>query len=76
MRRIFALLALTAFAGPAAACINDNELKSYEREFRSQYQGGGPPEPASEPVSPYVAGGAGGLLLVGATAVSLRRRAS
>jgi hypothetical protein len=39
MRRPLALLALVlaGLAGPAAACINDDELPSHEREFRSQY---------------------------------------
>jgi len=31
-------IALAGFAGPAAACINDEESPTHEREFRSQYQ--------------------------------------
>lgn len=79
MRRIFAILALAGFAGPALACINDIELPKYEREFRSQYKNTTPPaaEPSSsEPNRHYLMFGAGGAMLVGATVMTLRRRAS
>jgi hypothetical protein len=37
MRRLLLCLALVAIADRAVACINDNELPSHEREFRSEY---------------------------------------
>jgi hypothetical protein len=78
MRRLFAILALTAMAGPAMACLNDAELPKYEREFRSQYRGQEQPpavEPSPTPVGRYVMFAAGGALLVGSVVVgSVRRR--
>jgi len=75
MRRIVALLALTAFAAPVLACDNSSELPKYEREFRSQYGNdeASPPAPyASHSVTAMAV--AGGALLMGATVVTLRRR--
>jgi hypothetical protein len=37
MSRLLVCLALLSFADRAVACINDNELPSHEREFRSEY---------------------------------------
>jgi hypothetical protein len=78
MRRIFALLALAAFAGPALACDNSTELPKYEREFRSQYSDldvTKDPPSWSAPYNATTAMVAGGVLLIGATTVTLRRRA-
>jgi hypothetical protein len=75
MPRIFAILALAAFAAPAFACDNSSELPKYEREFRSQYK-----EDTASPATPYAAhrvtamAVAGAALFVGATVVTLRRR--
>ena len=39
MRRLLTSLAvLVAVSAPAVACINDSELATHEREFRSSYQ--------------------------------------
>ncbi len=77
MRRIFALLALAAFAGPALACDNSSELPKYKREFRSQYQDNGtPPSVSPDPYIKYALGGGGWALLMGAVVVTLRRSAS
>lgn len=72
-----AVLALTAV--PAAfACINDREIQTHEREFKSQYNIDAPmPQPTVSPeptdnVPRFAAGGAA-LLLVGAAVVTLRR---
>ena len=78
MRQFFAVLALIAFAGTAAACGNDSELPRAEREFRSSYRDlDGSPMPqesiGTEPSSVTSLGVAGGAMLVGATAVTLRR---
>ena len=75
MRRLLALLVLAGFAGPAAACINDNELPKYEREFRSQYRGqeGPPATPSSGTPYEYILLGTGGALMMGATVIAIRR---
>ncbi|APW61692.1 hypothetical protein [Paludisphaera borealis] len=42
MKRLSSLLVcfvLVEMGGPAAACMNDNESPTHEREFRSQYGG-------------------------------------
>jgi len=78
MRRILATLALVAFAGPALACDNSTELPKYEREFRSQYEQFDitvDPPSWSAPYNASTAAVAGGVLLVGATTVTLHRRA-
>jgi len=76
MRRIFAVLALAAFAAPAAACINDSALPKYETEFRSQYRSTTPPAPASSSSDhQFLMYGAGSALLIGATVMTVRRRA-
>lgn len=75
MRRTFAaLVAVAGTAGPAAACLNDIELQSHEREFRSQYgRPADPPPPAAEPPRPYgpvLFGVAGVVLFAGAVALA------
>jgi hypothetical protein len=71
MRHLLSIAATLALAGPALACINDTELRSHEREFRSQYQESQytPPQPETQASTrPYLVGGAGVLLaLAGAT---------
>ena len=70
MTRLLACLALIGLAGPAAACLNDVELSSHEREFRSQYNGPGNPSPApgpnsaGEPSTGLLIGGGAALLSV------------
>jgi hypothetical protein len=78
MRRLLVCLALALFAaGPVAACINDSELPSHEREFRSQYRSTSPYVPPVQTPSgkvPLMFLG-GGVLLTGAlTATVIRRR--
>jgi hypothetical protein len=77
MRRLLACLALAVLAGPAAACLNDNELPTHEREFRSHYRGpASPPSTDAEPSGRPLLFGAGGVLLIGAFALgSTGRRA-
>ena len=69
MRHLISLAAVLALSGPALACINDTELISHEREFRSQYRESQyqPPDPVQTSSNrPYYLGGAGGLMgLVG-----------
>jgi hypothetical protein len=74
MRRLLACLTLAALAAPAAACYNDVELPSHEREFRSQYkQPASAPAPAAAPSypdgSPLLLG-CGAVLLIGAVGVA------
>ncbi|OWK45046.1 hypothetical protein [Fimbriiglobus ruber] len=77
-RFLTCLVVIALAAAPAVACINDSELQSHEREFRSQYGKpapvAAPPAnpPSSSPSSGTIAGGAGVLLLLGATVVAWR----
>lgn len=75
MRRLLlTMAALIAASTTASACINDSELPSHEREFRSSYKNS--PAPASTPSSSYaapVAAGGGVLLLAGAAVVTMRK---
>jgi hypothetical protein len=78
MRRLFASLAALAVVGsPAVACINDSELPGHEREFRSSYQAGRKPGGESQSFlqqyGPGTAAIAGGVLLLGAGLVVVRR---
>ncbi len=81
MGRVHALLtciALGGFAGPASACINDNESPTHEREFRSQYGRLASLSSAAGSVSTYPLGhkllaGGGAVLLIGASAVTATR---
>lgn len=81
MKQLFTFLALFGLAVPAAACINDVELPSHEREFRSQYRDTEKPTSApaiksvTSPSSPLLFG-AGSVLLVGASALALSGRRS
>lgn len=75
MRRLLLTLAVLFLgAAAASACINDSELPSHEREFRSSYKNS--PAPESTPSSSYaapVAASGGVLLLVGAAVVTMRK---
>ena len=75
MARWLACLALVVLAAPVAACINDIELPSHEREFRSRYRGPSstPSAPSTDSFTPsqQVLLGAGAVLLVGAGALTL-----
>jgi hypothetical protein len=87
MRRHFSGLALSLLllgvgAMPAWACINDREVNTKEREFKSYYQDDAPhyvPEP-SESTSPrqqllsFAAVGAGSVMLTGACVFCLKRK--
>ncbi len=75
MKNLIACLTiLIVFAAPATACLNDRELPSHEREFRSQYnRQTNPPAPAAE--STYPGGfplmiGGGAVLLIGAISLA------
>ena len=76
MRRLLACLVLAGLASPAAACINDNELPTHEREFRSQYGGvaSRPPDPSAGPVDSRLIAAGGVSLLAGAVVVATRGR--
>lgn len=71
--------ALFGLVGPASACLNDEELDSDEREFRSQYQhqqwaGVEPAEvPTPLPARAELLLGGGAMLAVGAFALAARR---
>jgi hypothetical protein len=70
VRILISTVLVMALAAPALACINDSELISHEREFRSQYQESQyqPPQPEQLSSSrPYLLSGSGLLMtLVGA----------
>jgi hypothetical protein len=79
MRLVLAGLVAALAGGPAVACINDVELPTHEREFRSQYDRPAPPPvpPAAESAAPgdpsaygLGAGLAGLILLAGAAALA------
>jgi hypothetical protein len=77
MRHLLSVAALLALSAPALACINDTELISHEREFKSQYQDAQytPPQPETQASTrPYLIGGSGVLLAVGGLFVLLRSR--
>ena len=72
-----AALAVAAAAGPAAACLNDVELPSHEREFRAQYRGGDSFSPPKSPGETFVHTAlysSGAVLVVGAVGLALTRR--
>jgi hypothetical protein len=77
MRRLFALLALVVATTPAFACINDSELPGHEREFRSSYQADRKPAELSpsliQQYGPGTAAAVGGVLLLAAGVVTVRR---
>jgi hypothetical protein len=67
--RLFAVcVVLAALASPAAACINDIESPSHEREFRSRYGNGTAPSAPSgyPPTIPFLLSAGAGLLMTGA----------
>jgi hypothetical protein len=70
MRTLISTILVLALSTPAFACINDSELISHEREFRSQYQESQYQPPQPEQLSsarPYLLGSSGLLMtLVGA----------
>jgi len=77
MRGLIAGLIVAAAAGPAAACLNDVELPSHEREFRSQYRGDAPAPPSPSPGQAVVHTAlysSGAVLLVGAVGLAVTRR--
>ena len=78
MRGLIAGICVVLSAGPVAACLNDSELPSHEREFRAQYRDG----PVTVP-SPQSSGevflhtalySSGAVLLVGAVGLAVTRR--
>ena len=79
MRAFLSIALALALVGPLFACINDTELINHEREFKSQYQESpgtdslSPGAPASNLLIPFAATGAGGVLLLGAACLVLRR---
>lgn len=74
-RFIAACFLLAAAAAPASACLNDKEIDTSEREFRSRY---GEEDAAREPIELGFAplGAVGVVLVAGAYYVAGRRRAS
>ncbi|HEX3150772.1 MAG TPA: hypothetical protein VHR66_22025 [Gemmataceae bacterium] len=77
MRHLIASAVALALVSPAFACINDTELKSHEREFKSQYQETQYEPPTAESttsVRPYVIGGTGVLFAVAGIGAFLRLR--
>ena len=77
MARLLLSLAIIGFARPAAACINDVELPSHEREFRSQYNlASALPTDAKAPPSNGPLIGGGSALLSAAVVMTLTGRRS
>ncbi len=77
MRTIPSLALMLALSAPAFACLNDAELISHEREFKSQYEGSEyqPPQPTqASSTRPYLIGSAGVLMAVAGFGVLLRLR--
>jgi hypothetical protein len=80
MRSLLALVLAAGFVGTASACINDRELPSHEREFRSQYQEEEAIPTSVEDGSPtnnFILGGLGAtgvILAVGGSVLLLRMR--
>ena len=68
-------LGFVLIAGPASGCINDVELPTHEREFRSQYTRTGPtrstPAATPYPARHWLLIGSGSTLLACGLAVAL-----
>ena len=76
MRWLITVVALVLVTSAAAACVNDREVDTREREFKSQYLAPKPAEPVSpEPGDLPLAVAGGGLLLLTAAAVVATRSA-
>ena len=76
MRWLISTVAVVLVASAAAACINDREVDTREREFKSQYLAPTPAEPVSpQPTDWPLAAAGGGLLLLTAAAVVATRSA-
>ncbi|HEY1376351.1 MAG TPA: hypothetical protein VGF55_06130 [Gemmataceae bacterium] len=76
MRWLITAVALVLVASAAAACINDREVESHEREFKSQYLAPRPQEsPSPQETNLPLAAAGGGLLLLTAAAVVAGRSA-
>ncbi|HJZ91202.1 MAG TPA: hypothetical protein VKE40_10035 [Gemmataceae bacterium] len=76
MRFLLTVAAIAALSTPALACINDTELNTHEREFKSQYQESQyePPQPEEmTSARPYLLAGTGLLLTAIGTGLFLRR---
>jgi hypothetical protein len=70
MRWLITAMTLVLVTSAAAACVNDREVDTREREFKSQYLAPWPQEPLSpEPSDVPLAALGGGLLLLTAAAV-------
>jgi len=77
VRTVLSTALVMALASPVLACINDSELISHEREFRSQYQESQyqPPQPETTTAArPYVLGGAGAIMALAGAGLFLRLR--
>lgn len=77
MRTLISTALVLALSAPALACINDSELNSHEREFRSQYQESNyqPPQPEQfSSARPYILGSTGMLMTLVGAGLFLRLR--
>jgi hypothetical protein len=77
MRFLLSAVAMVGLSGPLFACINDTELRSHEREFKSQYQESSytPPEPEQATSSkPFVLSGLGVAMGLAGVGLFLRLR--
>ena len=77
MRWLITAMVLALSASAAAACVNDREVDSQEREFKSHYLAPRPaePQPSSDSSNLPLAAAGGGLLLLTAAAVIAGRSA-
>lgn len=78
MRMFLPLILAGCLTAPALACINDSELITHEREFKSQYQESQyqPPEPKASRSTPPLYLGVAGVTMGLAGAVLLLRTRS
>lgn len=77
VRNLISAALVIALSAPAFACINDSELVSHEREFRSQYQQSEYQPPQPEQVSSarsYLLGGSGLFMALAGAGLMLRMR--